>query len=229
MLFFFFFFTQIFVLHVYYIKYTLIPSKRFSIPPSQNFVSSKFLASINFPPSFGGKRNDADAETRHLSLFFPKRFKQWRRGGGCGQNLFLSKKRKRSWNFRGYLLLLLSLRERKREREVTGDFLLLLLVGGGNILARDGWGCTGNQDSFSCSGIRRLTEATYPTVLILDGARGKSRARKSRIFDPSTESNFFFWLVKFWKNFKVSFLPPLIIVIIIFPFSRIQPPFALDQ
>lgn len=90
-----------------------------------------------------------------------------------------------------------SSRKREREREVTGDFLLLLLVGGGNILARDGWGCTGNQDSFSCSGIRRLTEATYPTVLILDGARGKSRARKSRIFDPSTESNFFFWLVKF--------------------------------
>lgn len=79
-------------------------------------------------------------------------------------------------------------RERERGREVTGDFLLLLLVaGGGNILARDGWGCTGNQDSFSCSGIRRLTEATYPTVLILDLGRVENPGRgKSRIFDPST-------------------------------------------
>lgn len=150
----------------------------------QNFPKIPSFRSIFLLPSW---RKVKRRRPLSLSPFSRKRFKRMKKG--------------RLWTkfvpFEGRRVVKFSRisssssRERKRKggREVTGDFLLLppllLAAGGGNILARDGWGCTGNQDSFSCSGIRRLTEATYPTVLILDRARGKSRARKSRIFDPS--------------------------------------------
>lgn len=78
----------------------------------QNFPKIPSFRSIFLLPSWRKVKR-----RRPLSLSLPfleKGLKEWKRGG-CGQNLFRSKG-EGSWNFRGFLLLLLREKEKGRER-----------------------------------------------------------------------------------------------------------------